>query len=144
MKVKLGEDSPSYFFFSQSVFTASVQGFFSKFLMGGTQNFWSPSVPDGDEVGWGGLGDQIIPTCRYGKNMPTTALESISQCFSDQCAHYRTPYKTCQRFKPHYLNYTCTSKKPRKIVSHSNILGTLCWGQRWQEVTWITWGQWQN
>ena len=28
--------------------------FFSKFLMGGTQNFWSPSVPDGDEVGWGG------------------------------------------------------------------------------------------
>ena len=31
-----------------------VQGFFSKFLMGGTQNFWSPSVNDGDEVGWGG------------------------------------------------------------------------------------------
>ena len=22
--------------------------------MGGTQNFQSPSVPDGDEVGWGG------------------------------------------------------------------------------------------
>ena len=33
----------------------SSQGFFSKFLMGGgTQNFRSPSVPDGDEVGWGG------------------------------------------------------------------------------------------
>ena len=31
-----------------------VQGFFSKFLMGGTQNFRSPSVPDGDEVRWGG------------------------------------------------------------------------------------------
>ena len=30
------------------------QGFFSKFLMGGTQNFRSPSVPDGDEVRWGG------------------------------------------------------------------------------------------
>ena len=30
------------------------QGFFSKFLMGGTQNFRSPLVPDGDEVGWGG------------------------------------------------------------------------------------------
>ena len=30
------------------------QGFFSKFLMGGgTQNFRSPSVPDGNEVGWG-------------------------------------------------------------------------------------------
>ena len=26
-----------------------LQGFFSKFLMGGTQNFWSPSVPDGDK-----------------------------------------------------------------------------------------------
>ena len=32
-----------------------AQGFFSKFLMGGTQNFRSPSVPDGDEAGWGGL-----------------------------------------------------------------------------------------
>ena len=32
----------------------SSQGFFSKFLMGGTWNFRSPSVPDGDEVGWGG------------------------------------------------------------------------------------------
>ena len=33
------------------------QGFFSKFLMGGgARNFWSPSVPDGDEVGWGGGG----------------------------------------------------------------------------------------
>ena len=31
-----------------------LQGFFSKFLMGGTQNFRSSSVPDGDEVGWGG------------------------------------------------------------------------------------------
>ena len=32
-----------------------TQGFFSKFLMGGgTQNFRSPLVPDGDEVGWGG------------------------------------------------------------------------------------------
>ena len=31
--------------------------FFSKFLMGGTQNFPSPSVPDGDEVGRGGGGD---------------------------------------------------------------------------------------
>ena len=30
------------------------QGFFSKFLMGGTQNFRSPSVPDGDKVRWGG------------------------------------------------------------------------------------------
>ena len=30
------------------------QGFFSKFLVGGTQNFWSLSAPDGDEVGWGG------------------------------------------------------------------------------------------
>ena len=30
------------------------QGFFSKFLMGGTQNFRSPLVPDGDEVRWGG------------------------------------------------------------------------------------------
>ena len=29
-------------------------GFFSKFLMVGTQQFWSPSVPDGDDVGWGG------------------------------------------------------------------------------------------
>ena len=31
-------------------------GFSSKFLMGGgeTHNFWSPSVPDGDEVRWGG------------------------------------------------------------------------------------------
>ena len=27
--------------------------FFSRFLMGGTQNFRSPSVPDGDEVGRG-------------------------------------------------------------------------------------------
>ena len=33
--------------------------FFSKFLMGGTQNFRSPSVPDGDEVGWGGLVKKI-------------------------------------------------------------------------------------
>ena len=30
------------------------QGFFSKFLMGGTQFFSSPSVPVGDEVKWGG------------------------------------------------------------------------------------------
>ena len=30
-----------------------LQGFFSKFLMGGTQIFWSLSVPDGDKVGWG-------------------------------------------------------------------------------------------
>ena len=36
------------------VFASRFQGFFSKFLMGGTQNFRSPSVPDGDEVGWGG------------------------------------------------------------------------------------------
>ena len=31
-----------------------MQVFFSKFLMGGTQNFQSPSVPDGDKVGWRG------------------------------------------------------------------------------------------
>ena len=31
------------------------QVFLSKFLMGGTLNFWSPSVPDGDEVGGGDL-----------------------------------------------------------------------------------------
>ena len=37
--------------------TISYQGFFSKFLMGGTQNFLS--VPDGDEVGWGGLAKKI-------------------------------------------------------------------------------------
>ena len=36
-------------------FESGEQGFFSKFLMGGgTQNFRSLSVPDGDEVGWGG------------------------------------------------------------------------------------------
>ena len=35
----------------------TTQGFFSKFLMAGTtQKFWSPSVPDGDEVRWGGGG----------------------------------------------------------------------------------------
>ena len=38
---------------------ATPQGFFSKFLMGGTQNFRSPSVADGDEVGWGGLAKKI-------------------------------------------------------------------------------------
>ena len=39
------------------------QGFFSKFLMGGgTQNFRSPSVPDGDEVGWGGGTCEKNPT----------------------------------------------------------------------------------
>ena len=31
-------------------FGGETQGFFSKFLRGGTQNFRSPSVPDGDEV----------------------------------------------------------------------------------------------
>ena len=40
------------------------QGFFSKFLMGGTQNFRSPLVPDGDEVRWGG---------GLGKKNPTEA-----------------------------------------------------------------------
>ena len=35
-------------------YTKRSQGFFSKFLMGGgTRNFRSPSVPDGDVVGWG-------------------------------------------------------------------------------------------
>ena len=33
--------------------------FFSKFLMGGTQNFSSPSVPDGDEIGGGGTCKKI-------------------------------------------------------------------------------------
>ena len=37
------------------LYTQNIQGFFSKFLMGGTQNFWSPSVPDGDKAGWGGV-----------------------------------------------------------------------------------------
>ena len=32
-------------------YTARVRVFFSKFLMGGDSKF---SVPDGDEVGWGG------------------------------------------------------------------------------------------
>ena len=32
----------------------TYQGFFSKFLMGGDSKFLVPSVPDGDEVGWGG------------------------------------------------------------------------------------------
>ena len=36
------------------VYDTVAQGFFSKFLMGGTRNFRSPSVPDRDEVGWGG------------------------------------------------------------------------------------------
>ena len=37
----------------------ALQGFFSKFLMGGTQNFRSPSVPDGDEVLDGGGGGDL-------------------------------------------------------------------------------------
>ena len=32
-----------------------MQGFFSKFLMGGPQNLWSPSGTYGDKDGWGGL-----------------------------------------------------------------------------------------
>ena len=40
----------------------TLQSFFSKFLMGGTQNFSSPSVPDRDEVGWGGGACKKIPT----------------------------------------------------------------------------------
>ena len=35
-------------------FNSQKQGFFSKFLMVGTQNFQSPSVPDRDEIRWGG------------------------------------------------------------------------------------------
>ena len=38
--------------------TMGNQGFFLKIFEGGggTQNLRSPSVPDGDEVGWGGGG----------------------------------------------------------------------------------------
>ena len=39
---------------SLAMLSTADQGFFSKFLMGGTQNFRSPSGTDGDEVGWGG------------------------------------------------------------------------------------------
>ena len=46
------------------------QGFFSKFLMGEPQNFLSPSVPDGDEVGWGG-------TCE--KNMTEAETAHLMQ-----------------------------------------------------------------
>ena len=35
------------------------QGFFSKFLMGGTQNFRSLSVPDGTKSDGGGLAKKI-------------------------------------------------------------------------------------
>ena len=42
--------------FLDSNLCGMAQGFFSKFLMGWTHNFSSPSVPDGDEVGWGGGG----------------------------------------------------------------------------------------
>ena len=39
-------------------YSCSTQGFFSKFLMGGLKNLWSPSVPDGDEIGWGGTSEK--------------------------------------------------------------------------------------
>ena len=59
--VSFNTASGQYVLTSQPLLTLEVHGiepyhfsgFFSKFLMGGTQNFWSPSVPDGDEVGWG-------------------------------------------------------------------------------------------
>ena len=48
---------------------AGLQGFFSKFLMGGgTRNFWSPSVPDGDVVGWGG---GLMKKIRMKPKLPT-------------------------------------------------------------------------
>ena len=48
-------DSERYLLSVRTDMKYQQQGFFSKFLMGGgTQNFRSPSVPDGDEVGWGG------------------------------------------------------------------------------------------
>ena len=37
-----------------TIFGVGCPGFFSKLLMGGTQNFRSPSVPNGDKVIWGG------------------------------------------------------------------------------------------
>ena len=38
----------------QHLFQKWSRVFFSKFLIGGTQNLLFPSVPSGDEVGWGG------------------------------------------------------------------------------------------
>ena len=40
----------------------SPTGFFSLIFDGGTQNFWFSSVPDGDEVGWGGGTCEKNPT----------------------------------------------------------------------------------
>ena len=51
--------------------TVGARVFFSKFLMGGTQNFRSPSVPDGDEVGWGG------DTCK--RNLTEAKLAHLMQ-----------------------------------------------------------------
>ena len=50
-----------------------LQGFFSKFFFGGTQNFWSPSVPDGDEVGWGVGGNLRKKKSAWSQNCPPNA-----------------------------------------------------------------------
>ena len=47
-------------------FSCDVQGFFSKFLMGGLIFFSSPSVPAGDKIKWGDLPKNI----RWSQNIP--------------------------------------------------------------------------
>ena len=53
----------------QSAIVQKQQGFFSKFLMGGTQNFQSPLVSDGGEVGWGG--GELAKKIRLKPKLPT-------------------------------------------------------------------------